>query len=209
MSFGRDASMSSHSTTSSLGPLIKSQLQDPLRLRFILCGVLLLGWYFGHHSPATDYIQLTTTRTEAEKKRIATAQQVEMLRKRLAPYQSRIPKREGQNELIQYVMAHVRKTPLKLVDLNPGKNEDMGTLRAIELKLKLEGSYADLDGFLSWVEHEQRLLRIDSLKVQQAGAQKRGLGIELTLTGLVDAQKTPAPQKEAAKVAAKAKDVPK
>jgi Tfp pilus assembly protein PilO len=186
--------------------LLKGQLQDPVRLRFVVCAVLLIGWYFGHHAPATEHILATSSRTEAEKRRIATAQQVERLRKALAPFQSRIPRKEGQNEMIQYVMARVRRSPLKLVDLNPGRNDDLGSVRAIELTLKLEGSYADLDEFLNWVEHEHRLLRVDALKIQRKGPQRRGLAIEMDLLGLVDAPKSQAPEKGATKAAARTKD---
>lgn len=192
--------MSSKASSSGLGNLLRGQLQDPLRLRFILCAVLLAAWYFGHHSPATDYIQRTAARTETEKKRIATAQQVEKLRKALEPYARRIPSKEGPNELIQYVMAHVRRTPLKLLDLSPGRDENAGTLRMIELRLKLLGSYTDLDAFLTWVEHDQRLLRVDSLKVSPSSQQQSGvLGIDVSLLGLVDAPQGPGAEKAATK----------
>jgi len=123
--------MISKSGVSGLWQLLIEQLQDPLRIRFVLCAVILVGWYFGHHAPASGHILHTFGRIEAEKKRFAIAQQVEKLRKTLAPYQERIPIKEGQNELIHYIMGHVRKTRLKLVDLSPERNVDMGTLRVI------------------------------------------------------------------------------
>jgi hypothetical protein len=172
---------------SSLETFVLEQLQDPLRIRFVFCAVILIGWYFGHHSRATASIQQFQGRTEAEQKRIATARQIDQLRGVLAPFQGRIPEREGPIEMIHYIMSHVRRTPVKLIDISPSRTTTIGTLRVIELQLVLEGTYADLDGLLRWVENERRLLRVDSLKIGRKSEQRAGLSIQLLLTGLVDA----------------------
>ena len=83
----------------------------------------------------------------------------------LAPFQARIPAHSGQNELNQYVMEHVRQSPINLVDLRPAKIKDLGSFDNIGMKLQLEASYEDLRQFLVWVENDRRMLRIDSLKV--------------------------------------------
>ncbi len=177
---------------------MREQLHDPLRIRFVLCGVLLLGWYFGHHGPTTDYIRVTSERTVSEKRRIATAREIEKLREVLSPYQDRIPQREGPIEMIHYVMSHVRKTPLKLIDVSPSKSVSLGTLRAIELQIAMEGSYADLDDFLRWVEKDRRMMRVDTVRISRKAERRSWLSIQLMLTGLVDATKPPKSQPGAA-----------
>jgi hypothetical protein len=189
--------MNEKSQPSAIQKLLLEQLRDPIRLRFVLCGALLAAWYLGHHSPTVDHIQLTTTRIDQEKKRIAMAEDVERLRGVLAPFRDRIPAESTPNEMMQYVISHVRETGLDLIDLSPAQNVTLGTLRATTLQIKLEGSYAGLDNFLTWVENEKRLLRVDSLRVQPKNGPKYRLNIQLNLTGLVEAPRKPNPPQTA------------
>ena len=165
--------MSEKNSGSSLERLVLAQLRDPIRLRFAL-GVdpprlLVLRILQPDERPDGPDLALT----ESERKRAATARQIEGLRKALAPFAERIPEHAGQNELVQYVMAHVRQSPVKLVDLKPTKTKDLGPFDDIGLRLKFEASYEDLDAFLAWVETDRRLLRVDSLKVEPTKDQRR------------------------------------
>ncbi|WP_165220490.1 type 4a pilus biogenesis protein PilO [Aquisphaera insulae] len=171
---------------SSAGRLILGQLRDPLRLRFALAAALLATWYFGFYAPTTDRMTATSGQIDGERKRAATAAQIEDLRKRLAPFDDQVPPQAGPNELIQYVMAKVRSSPVKLVDLKPLKVKELGVLQAIGLHLQVEASYEDLDAFLAWVHNDRRLLRIDALKVEPAKSSDR-LAITLDLLSLADA----------------------
>ena len=65
----------------------------------------------------------------SERKRTVTAQQIEELRKVAGPLRSGSPSTAGHNELIQYVMAHVRQSPVKLIDLKPTKTRGPRPLR--------------------------------------------------------------------------------
>ena len=130
----------------------------------------------------------TSAQSDRELKRIATARQIEQLRKVLAPIQARIPAHSGQNEVIQYVLAHVRQSPLKLVDLRPMKTEDLGSYDAIGLRLTFEGTYEDLDNFLTWVENDRRMLRVDSLGIDPQTEGTR-LNVQLDLLSLAEKER--------------------
>ena len=180
--------MSEKTSGSSLQRLILTQLRNPTRLRFLLCAVLLVFWYFGFYGPTSDQIALTSARADSELKRAASARQIEQLREALAPFQARIPAHSGQNELNQYVMAHIRQSPVKLVDLRPAKIKDLGSFDNIGMRLQLEASYEDLDEFLVWVENDHQLLRIDSLKVDPLKDGGR-LNVQLDLLSLAEKEK--------------------
>ena len=180
--------MSEKTSGSSLQRLILTQLRNPTRLRFLLCAVLLASWYFGFYSPTSHQMALSSARADSELKRAASARQIEELREVLAPFRARIPTHSGQNELNQYVMAHVRQSPVKLVDLRPAKIKDLGSLDNIGVRLQFEASYEDLDEFLVWVENDRRLLRIDSLKVDPLKDGGR-LNVQLDLLSLAEKQK--------------------
>ena len=134
------STMSEKNSGSSLERLVLAQLRDPIRLRFALGLILLASWYLGFYSPMSDRMARTAALTESERKRAVTAQQIEGLRKQLAPFAERIPEHAGQNELVQYVMAHVRQSPVKLVDLKPTKTRDLGPFDDIGLRLQFDAS---------------------------------------------------------------------
>jgi Tfp pilus assembly protein PilO len=180
--------MSEKTSGSSLERLILTQLRDPIKLRFALGIALLAFWYFGFYSPTSDRMVRTAALAESERKRAVTAQQIDNLRKVLAPFTERIPKHAGQNELVQYVMAHVRQSPVKLVDLKPTKTRDLGPFDNIGLRLQFDTSYEELDAFLAWVENDRRLLRVDSLKVEPTKDQTQ-LNVQLDLLSLAEKDK--------------------
>ena len=81
---------------------------------------MIAGWYFFFFMPLTDQTELTTARIGRELKRIATAREIEQLKKDLGPYQGLIPVGANLSELMRQVIDHLRSSPLKLIDLKPG-----------------------------------------------------------------------------------------
>jgi len=173
---------------SALEQMILAQVRDPLRLRFVLAGGILAAWYFSFYGPTQDQIATTLRGTARERARAAAAARIEVLREALAPFTKRIPERSDPNELIQYVMAHCRRSPIKIVDLKPSKTQDMGPFNAIGLRMTLETSFVDLYELLAWAEDDERLLRVESLKVNPKGSSNL-LHVELELLSLVGKEK--------------------
>ena len=84
------------------------------------------GWYFLFFSPLSETTAATTPRIASERKRVATAREIEQLKKALAPFQGRVPAGADINELMRHVIDHIRSSPLKLLDLKPEKPKDLG-----------------------------------------------------------------------------------
>jgi len=175
--------------------IVLGQLRNPLKLRLTLCVAILAAWYLLFFSPLGGQMAVTTARTDKECQRIATAREIEQLRKSLNPYRDRVAAKSDPNELIQQVMDHIRPTAFRLIDLKPEKPKDLGPFEAIGLRLVFEGSFAELDAFLTWVQTDQRLMRIDSLKVEPHPRDQTKLAIQLTLLSLVEKEKPAASEK--------------
>ena len=182
---------------SSLVKLVLTQLRDPIKLRIALYATILASWYFGFYSPTSGQMAHTSAQSDRERKRIATARQIEQLRKVLAPVQDRIPAHSGPHEVIQYVMAHVRPSPLKLIDLRPVKTEDLGPYDAIGLRLTFEGTYSDLVAFLTWVENDRRMMRVDSLGIGPHDADGTRLNVQLDFLSLAEKERNTSDEKPA------------
>jgi Tfp pilus assembly protein PilO len=145
---------------------ILNQIRQPLKLRLLVCFTIIAGWYFLFFSPLSEQTTAATAKVIVERKRVATARQIEQLKKAMAPYKGRVHAGADIHELMQHVIAHMRSSPLKLLDLKPEKPKVLGPYETLGLKLTMEGPFAGVDEFLKWVETDQRLLRIESIKLE-------------------------------------------
>jgi Tfp pilus assembly protein PilO len=145
--------------------VILNQIRQPLKLRLLLCSTIITGWYFLFFSPLSEQTAATTAKIIKDRKRVAASRQIEQLKKAMAPYKGRVLAGADLNELMQHVIAHMRSSPLKLLDLKPEKSKDLGPYETLGLKLTMEGRFAEIDEFLKWVENDKRLLRIETIKL--------------------------------------------
>jgi Tfp pilus assembly protein PilO len=173
--------------------IILDQLRHPLKLRFILGLSMLVGWYFFFFMPLCEQTELTAGRIARDLKRIATAREIDRLKKSLDPYQGLVPAGANLNDLMRQVIDHLRSSPLKLIDLKPGTAKDLGPYETIGLQLVLEGRFNELDAFLGWIEIDARHLRVDSIKIDPNLRDPGLLKAQIVLLSL--AEKTQAPPK--------------
>ena len=85
--------MSQTSPKSKAKDLILQQLRHPLKLRMVLCLTIIGAWYFSFFAPLGDETQITTATIARERKRIATAKEIEICGRCefLARYNSAFP----------------------------------------------------------------------------------------------------------------------
>jgi hypothetical protein len=173
--------------------MILAQLRHPLKLRFIVGVSMLSGWYFFFFMPLCEQTEQTAGRIGRDLKRIATAREIDRLKKSLGPYQGLVPAGANLNDLMRQVIDHLRSSPLKLVDLKPGTAKDLGPFEAIGLQLALEGRFNEIDAFLGWIETDARHLRVDSIKIDPNLREPGLLKAQISLLSL--AEKTQPPPK--------------
>jgi Tfp pilus assembly protein PilO len=178
--------MNQQSPKNSPKQLILNQLRHPLKLRLIICLTMFGLWYFFYFMPLSEGTQTTTARIGREQKRMATAREIEQLKKDLAPYQEFIPAGANLNELMRQVIDHLRTSPLKLLDLKPGAAKDLGPYESIGLQLALEGEFTELDDFLGWIETHARHVRVDSIKIDPNLREPGRLKAQVALLSLAE-----------------------
>ncbi len=144
---------------------ILDQLRSPLKLRLVLCPVILGGWYFLFFSPLSDQMAATQASIDMERKRIDMASQLDETRKSLLPFKDRVPANSDVNELIQFVMARIRSSPLKLLDLKPEASRHFGPFESISLSLSIDGTFDQINDLLAGFHYERRLFRVESLSL--------------------------------------------
>lgn len=177
--------MSQTSAKHGILQVILRQLSHPVKLKLALCTAILTVWYGVFFSPLSERVSATASRAIRERKRVATAREIERLKKALVPYRNIVGSADV-HELMRHVMQHLRSSPLRLTNLKPEKPKDLGPYEAIGLKVSVEGGFGDMDRFLGWIEAEKRLLRIDSIRLTPDNREPGRLSGEFTLVSLAE-----------------------
>ena len=160
------------------------RLHDPFQLRAFITGLALAVGYVAVYMPLDRHVKETTRKLNQEQRHKNLADEIEQLRAQVEGFQARLPEETDTNEWMQYVLAAIRKTPLRLASLDSDDPQRVGPYQAVVLQLELEGAFEDLDSFLHWAESNQRLFRVDSAKIAPPRDENGKLSMQLTLLGL-------------------------
>lgn len=160
------------------------RLRDPLRLRVLVTGTMLVVGYLAICTPLSQRIDEASRKLADERKRLHLANDIDCLRAQVAKFQSRLPDDTDTNQWVQYVLGGIRQYPLKLNNLDSHASERVGPYEAVVLDVDVEGKFSDLDSFLHWLETNRRLFRVDSAKIAPARNQNDELTMQIHLLGL-------------------------
>ena len=162
------------------------RLHDPTQLRVVLMGTVLAIGYGAIYMPLDKNIAETTRKLHDCQKRLILAGEVDHLRKQYRQVEKRIPQQADWIEWMQYVENRIRQSHIRLESLNPGPQQNLGTYQVVTLKIRLFGSFADLDKFLCWLESNDRLFRVDTVDMSPGTGDSGGdIGMDLTILGLM------------------------
>jgi Tfp pilus assembly protein PilO len=162
-----------------------NRLYDPLQLRVFLTGTVLVAGYLAIYSPLSDRIEASSRQLTAETKRLDLAREIEHLRSQFAKFKDRIPEKSDAKEWVQYVLDGMRRFPLKLVTLDSEPLKEVGPYKAVSLRIELEGSFPDMNGFLEWLETNDRLFRIDQVRIQPHRSGNGAMVMQLNVLGVM------------------------
>ncbi len=160
-------------------------LHNPTKMRSLATGVMLLIMYVGVYMPFSGGMETIARERTKERKRLELATEVEHLRVQFNNFKQRLPKQRDPNEWVQYVLGGVRKYPLKLAKLDSEDSRDMGPYKVVVLRLELEGVFKDMDSYLNWLETNERLIRVDSVKIAPHRSGKGILVMQLVVLGVM------------------------
>lgn len=144
------------------------RMHDPLQLRVVVIGTVLLLGYSGVYMPLDAKISATKQELAREQKLADLANSLEQLQVQCRSFGKRLPQQADSKEWMQYMHEGVRRFPLKLAKLDCLPPKKAGPYPVVVLKIELEGSYFDLDQFLRWLESNPRLLRADEIDIAVA-----------------------------------------
>jgi len=162
-----------------------NRLYDPVQLRVFTTGVVLLAGYAGIYMPLSDRIETASRKLDVETKRLDLAREIEDLRSLQKKFKDRIPEKSDANEWVQYVLGGIRGFPLKLAALDSDPLRDIGPYKVLVLRVELEGSFPDLNHFVGWLETNDRLFRVDSVRIQPHRSGNGTMIMQLSVLGVM------------------------
>lgn len=164
----------------SLGKLLEG-LHNPTHLRVFLMLVVLGIGYAVVYMPFEERNADVTKKLAEAKKRLNLADEVKQLRKQFGLVEGRLAQQTDANEWMQYVLGGLRDSPLKMTSFTPGASQTLGPYQVVTLNLRLSGDYSEVDKFLYWLESNERLFRVDGIRIS-ASLSDKGLDINVDLT---------------------------
>jgi Tfp pilus assembly protein PilO len=163
---------------------LADQLHNSGRLRILVAAGIITLAYVGIYWPLDAKVADTKRRLTLEENRQQLILDIEKLRDEVKNFKDRVPAQTDTNEWVQYVLGGIRKFPVKVAVLDPAERQRIGPYSIIVLQIELEGMFHDLDAFIHWLESNDRLIRLDAVKLTPV----RGgpvLQMQLTVLGLM------------------------
>jgi len=164
-------------------------LGDSTKLRLMVVFSLVCLIVLGAYMPLSGEIARSKALLYDRKRRLETVGEVCALRSEVASYRQRIAADADTNEWVQYVLAGLRTGGVKLRDMSSKPAEKVGPYRTVTLCFEVEGTYPEMKAFMEWLERSERLLRVDSVRLDR---QPENLTMRITLLGLVRKNAKPA-----------------
>lgn len=162
------------------------QLYNPTKLRSVVTGFILLVGYVGIYMPFSGGMETTSKQRSKEKRRLELACEVEHLRVQYDSFKKRLPKERDPNEWYTYVLGGIRKfSQLKMAKMEADDVRDFGPYKLVVIRIELEGIFRDMDAFLNWLETNERMFRVDSIKIQPHRSGKGILVMQLVVLGVM------------------------
>ncbi len=158
------------------------RLHDPLQLRIGVTAIVLALGYGAVYVPMSGQIAETSRKLGQDRQRLALARSIEQLQKQYRRFQHRIPQHVDTEEWVQYLLDGIRQFPLVMSTLDRRPPRGVGPYKVVVLHVELRGTFFDLDEFLRWVESNERLLHIGSMKLSPSGGDV--MTLNLTISGL-------------------------
>ncbi len=162
------------------------QLHNPMQLRLFVMAIVLGIGYAAVYMPLDNRITAAVKKRAEFARRLSLAGEVEGLRKQFRQIKPRLPKQVDADEWVQYVLAAIRRSPLKLDSFSPGVAKPLGPCQVVSLSLKVSGSLVELDQFLAWLESDERLFRVEKLNLTpKARDGEEELDMDVTVVGMM------------------------
>ena len=161
---------------------------EPARLRMTLCLVLAGVGIFGVERPLGLRLARARTAQGEARKLNQMAEEVAFFTRERAAYEARVSVPADITDWQNYVLERLRCTTATLISLEPRKPLSKGVFTVLEMELVAKGdSYLEFADFIDRVEHGERIIRVEKLRLEK---QQASIYLTCLIRGLVKGGKS-------------------
>jgi hypothetical protein len=142
-------------------------LGHPAKMRVVLLAVMLGVAIGGIYMPLSEKIVKQRKLIATEKKRLDCIREVENLRRETQLYSPRIDTNSDTNEWVKYLLDGCRQCKVRLRDMQSKEPRKVGPYTGVFLAMEIQGQYVHLKAFLEWLEQSDRLLRVETVRLEK------------------------------------------
>jgi len=144
------------------------QLRDPKKLRLVVLGTLALIGTAGVYLPFSSRAEVLERGIAIEEQRATNIDDIDKMRSLMAAYMKRLPDSGDAQWWTAYFLSGMRDTRGRLKKLEPRTEKGaMGNFQGLTFKVEIEGRYEDIVHFISWLESNDKMVRITELKMEK------------------------------------------
>lgn len=152
--------------------------KDPPAFRFAVAAVVLAVGLAGVTMPLGGSLDAKRVELRESKERSAVAARIAGHLEAWAAVASRVHATADAVDWGDYVLEHLRAAGLRALSQEPPEVIELGEFKAITLRMRAGGEYAEIVDFLDRLERGARLMRVDRLAVT-IGEQELELSLEV------------------------------
>ncbi len=148
---------------------ILEQLHDPLKLQVTTLAIVAAAGLGLVYKPMSDHITSLRAELKASQSRLALVRKIEAMRTTKKLLVADLPPKGDANFWTEYMLEGVREAGVKLrnFEARPKSKLRVGHYTGLELKMEVEGDYAQIHSLISWVEHNEWFMRILEVRFEK------------------------------------------
>ncbi|OHB58573.1 MAG: hypothetical protein A2173_07310 [Planctomycetes bacterium RBG_13_44_8b] len=162
--------------------LAEQHLSDPVKLRLFTVGALLLLVTVLVYMPLYKIIENNGRLLIAARERNNYIADCEKLRAQTAAFRPFIEGRRDTSDWISYLLDGMRQFQIRLREMSPKKQSQVGPYKAAALSMDIEGDYQELKNYVEWLEDSKTLVRIDTLQLAKG---RNDMSMKITVLGIM------------------------
>ena len=141
--------------------------QDPVKLKLIVCGVIVVLGFMLYCSPQAGRLAEARKKHKKAAERARLAKNARHVVDQGKAFVDRLPKIEDVSDWQEYVMAKVAAAGIKLRKIEPRRGLMKGKYRIIILEVEADGMFPQVVDFMDRLERGERIVRLDRLQLEK------------------------------------------
>jgi hypothetical protein len=146
---------------------ILRRFHDPAQLRWILTGLVVAIAIVGVYLPLSGRADDMERKATHEKERLALIKDLEHLREDYKEIKKHLPTKWVPSDWAAYLSDGTRKHEgLTLIGLETQSTRSMPPFKLAVFMLVLDGTFPLFDDYLRWLDTNDKILRVDTVKIE-------------------------------------------